>query len=95
MTTGLERERCDSRNGPSLYCGKIRRVRLSSELRSVSPVRANYIFRLIRYPFAVFIVSEMLELCREHASFRFVVAEEGTNARRLLVSACISLADQS
>ncbi|KAK4686057.1 ubiquitin-protein ligase E3 D, partial [Tremellales sp. Uapishka_1] len=39
----------------------------------------------LRYPLSVFILSELLELAQAHASYRFIVADEETSERRLLI----------
>lgn len=41
--------------------------------------------RPVRYPLSVFVVADMLELAQAHATYRFVIVDEETNQRRLLV----------
>lgn len=38
------------------------------------------------YPLPEFILSDILELAQAHASYRFILSDEATNERRLLVS---------
>ncbi|OXB34620.1 hypothetical protein J007_05721 [Cryptococcus neoformans] len=38
---------------------------------------------ITRFPFSVFIVSDMLELAQAHASFRFIISEEETGDQKL------------
>lgn len=41
---------------------------------------------ITRFPFSVFIVSDMLELAQAHASFRFIISEEETGDQKLYAS---------
>lgn len=42
--------------------------------------------RPIRTPLGVFMTADMLELAQAHASYRFVVRDEETDEKRILVS---------
>lgn len=44
--------------------------------------------RPLSYPLPEFILSDVLELAQAHASYRFILSEESSNERRILVRIC-------